>query len=83
MYTITVSQKGQVVLPAPLRRKYNLKKGSKLLVKDERAGILIAPAGADHISRMRGSIKAEGSVTEFLLKERAEDYAMMEKKWKK
>jgi AbrB family looped-hinge helix DNA binding protein len=83
MYTITVTQKGQVVIPAKLRLKLHIKKGTKLLVKESDNGILMTPADYGYISRMRGSLKTKGSMTEFLLNERAEDYARMEKKWKK
>lgn len=35
MYKITVTQKGQVVIPAEIRKKLNIKKGNKLLIKEE------------------------------------------------
>jgi AbrB family looped-hinge helix DNA binding protein len=83
MYTITVTQKGQVVIPAGLRKKLNIKKGTKLLVKEEENGIFMSPAGTDTISKMRGALKSDESMTEFLLRERAAEYAQMDKKWKK
>jgi AbrB family looped-hinge helix DNA binding protein len=86
MYTITVSQKGQVVLPAGLRKKHNIKKGTKLMVKDSPEGITLVPQGVAHIYAMRGCIKADESMTDFLLRERREDDEIMErqfKRWKK
>lgn len=86
MYTITVSQKGQVVLPASLRKKHNIKKGTKLLVKDSPEGILFVPKGSAHLYALRGSIKADESMTEYLLRERRAEYENEErklKKWKK
>lgn len=82
MYTITISQKGQVVLPAAIRKKYNLKKGTKLYIEEEEGGILMMPGGTERISAMKGSLKSNGSVTEFLLHERRAEYKGMEKKWK-
>jgi len=83
MHTITVTQKGQIVIPAAIRRKLRIKKGTRLLVKEEENGIFMFPAESPYISSMRGALKSEGSITEFLLKERAEEYEAMEKKWKK
>ena len=83
MYTITVTQKGQVVIPAKLRLKMHIKKGTKLNVKESEEGIVMTPVDTGYISKMRGALKTEGSMTEFLLNERAEEYAAMEKKWKK
>ncbi|HRU40111.1 MAG TPA: AbrB/MazE/SpoVT family DNA-binding domain-containing protein [Candidatus Goldiibacteriota bacterium] len=85
MYTITVTQKGQVVIPAKLRKKLNIKKGTKLIVREEDGGIFMAPSGRSYVSKLRGMFKSNDgeSATEFLLRERAEDTAMMEKKWKR
>jgi len=83
MYTITVTQKGQVVIPAGLRKKLNIKKGTKLLVKEEENGIFMSPADTDNISKMRGALKSDESMTGYLLRERAAEYAQMDKKWKK
>ncbi len=83
MFKITVTQKGQVVIPARLRKKYNIKKGTKLMVKEEENGILMLPEGKSYISQMRGSLKSKESMTEYLLNERAAEYSEMERKWKK
>jgi AbrB family looped-hinge helix DNA binding protein len=83
MYTITVTQKGQVVIPAGIRKKLRIKKGTKLLVHEDENDIVMTPADAGYISRMRGSLRSRGSMTEYLLNERAEEYGAMEKKWKK
>ncbi|MBN2754858.1 MAG: AbrB/MazE/SpoVT family DNA-binding domain-containing protein [Candidatus Goldbacteria bacterium] len=83
MYTITVTQKGQIVIPAGLRKKLNIKKGTKLLVKEEDNGIFMSAADADNISKMRGALKSDESMTGYLLRERAAEYAQMDKKWKK
>lgn len=83
MYTITVTQKGQVVIPSKIRKKLNIKKGTKLIVSEDAHRITMTPMHTDYISSMRGFLKSKESVSEFLLRERAEDNAMMEKKWKK
>ena len=42
-YTSTVTEKGMITLPADIRRKYSIKKGSKVTLTDEEKGILITP----------------------------------------
>ena len=83
MYTITVTQKGQVVIPSKIRKKLNIKKGTRLFVSEEENRITMTPLDTDYISRMKGSVKSDESVSDFILRERAEDFARMEKKWKK
>jgi len=39
--TVSVSSKGQVVIPKALRRKYQIEKGAKLLIKESERGILL------------------------------------------
>lgn len=39
--TVSISSKGQLVIPKTLRRKYQIKKGTKLLVKESERGILL------------------------------------------
>lgn len=42
-YTSTVTEKGMITLPADIRRKYSIKKGSKVKIMEEEKGILIMP----------------------------------------
>ena len=39
--TVSISSKGQIVIPKTLRKKYEIKKGTKLLVKESEKGILL------------------------------------------
>ncbi len=83
MYTITVTQKGQVVIPAGIRKRLHIKKGTKLLVREDAQNIIITPESADKISQMRGALRCEGSMTEFLLNERSSESEYMGRKWEK
>jgi AbrB family looped-hinge helix DNA binding protein len=42
---ITLSSKGQIVLPAPLRRALGLRSRSKLEVEERDGGLFLRPAG--------------------------------------
>ena len=43
MQTITISAKGQVVIPANIRKKLGLKKGEKLAIMEEEGYIKMIP----------------------------------------
>lgn len=43
MQTITISAKGQVVIPASIRKKLGLKKGEKLAIMEEEGYIKLVP----------------------------------------
>lgn len=83
MQTITVTQKGQVVIPAKIRELLHIKKGTKLIVKQDERGILMTPVEDVYITAMKGALKADGSMTQFLLNERSAESADMGRKWKK
>lgn len=41
MSTVAVTDRGQIVIPASLRRKFHIKKGSKLSVEESEGGIIV------------------------------------------
>jgi AbrB family looped-hinge helix DNA binding protein len=41
--TVLVTRKGQVTIPASKRRKYGIKEGMRVLVRDSGEGVLITP----------------------------------------
>ena len=41
--TVKVTRKGQVTIPIEQRRKYSIRQGMKLIVKDSPQGILLSP----------------------------------------
>ncbi len=69
--TLTVSNKGWVVIPAELRKKYNLLPGTEVLIVDYGGVLSIIPTLNNPIKQGRGSLKALPSLTQDLLKERA------------
>ncbi len=47
METVIISTKGQVIIPARIRKKYGLKKGEKLIIEDEDGYIKMIPKTSD------------------------------------
>jgi len=64
--------KGQVVIPAALRRKYGIKKGTKLIVSDIGDGILLKPVTEQYLRNLQGSLKGKGGL-KVLVEERRND----------
>ena len=75
---VRLSQKGWIVIPAALRKKYGLTPGANLQVVDYGGVLSIIPAMRDPIKQGRGLLKDIPSLTEDLLKERAGELAREE-----
>ena len=73
MYTATVSAKGWVVIPKPIRQKLGLKKGSRVQVVDHDHMLVIVPLPDDPIKALHGMFQDGPSLTNDLLQERARE----------
>ncbi len=66
--TITVSTKGQLVIPSGIRKKYNIKPQTKVELIDKGNEIVIVPLPRDPLRGSRGALK--GVSTRDLLRAR-------------
>lgn len=74
MGTSTVTQKGQIVIPAPLRRKLGIEPGTKVIVTAGKEGDLrVQPLTRAYFERQAGLLSGEPSATKALLDEREAD----------
>ena len=73
METAYVTSKGQLVIPARLRRRYGIKPGTKVCFVERDHEILFQPVTKEYIRSVCGMLKSDTSVTQELLKERARD----------
>ncbi len=67
-----VTAKGQIVIPAVLRRKYGIKKGTKIIVSDNGDSIVLKPITEEYLKKLQGSLKGKGGL-KVLLDERRKD----------
>ncbi len=82
--TITVAtSKGQVVIPSKIRRRHNIKKGTKFCITEKGGQIIFQPLTEDYFEKMAGILNTKGKLTKALLEERARDKELEEKKWSK
>ncbi|NBB99968.1 MAG: AbrB/MazE/SpoVT family DNA-binding domain-containing protein [Bacteroidetes bacterium] len=62
MHTSTVTQKGQIVIPAPLRRKLGFEQGMKVVITETDDGVVVRllteHAFVQHAGLLRGKGKA-------------------------
>ena len=75
MHTSTVTQKGQIVIPAPLRRKLGFDQGTKVVIVETDDGVEVRPLDDRYFERFAGVLSGEGEATEALLEERRKEKA--------
>jgi len=71
MVTGRVTSKGQVVIPATIRRRHGITKGTQVLIEDRSDDIVMRPVTPECFDRFVGILKSKGSMRKELLKERA------------
>ena len=64
--------KGQIVIPATLRRKYGIKNGTKIIVTDIGDAIVLKPVTEQYLKNLQGSLRGKGGL-KVLLNERHKD----------
>ena len=64
--------KGQIVIPAMLRRKYGIKNGTKIIVTDVGDAIVLKPVTEQYLRNLQGSLKGRGGL-KVLVDERRKD----------
>jgi AbrB family looped-hinge helix DNA binding protein len=73
METAYVTTKGQLVIPAKIRRKYGIKPGTKVCFIELDGELLFQPVTKEYIRSVCGMLRSETSVAKELLEERAKD----------
>ena len=66
---VTVSEKGWIVIPAELRKKYNLYPGAQVSVVDYGGVLALVPALAKPVRQAAGMLQGRTSLTRALLTE--------------
>ena len=71
-----VTTKGQIVIPAGLRRKYGIKKGTLVNLFDRNGEIVIKPVTDEYIHNVAGMTKTKGKLLHALKKEKAKERSL-------
>ncbi len=68
--TSVVTTKGQLVIPARLRRRFGIKKGTRVTFVEDAGRIIVQPVTREFIRGLRGSLAGDPSALGTLLEER-------------
>jgi AbrB family looped-hinge helix DNA binding protein len=72
MTTTIVTVKGQVVIPSKIRRRLNIKKGTRLCIIERDNEIVLKPMTAEYFERTAGALKG-GRGVRALIREREKE----------
>lgn len=70
---VTTTVKGQIVIPAEIRKKYHISKGTKMRVEDRENHIVVVPLLQDPVRQARGIARGKKSALKVLLADRREE----------
>jgi len=66
----TVTSKGQLVIPASIRRRLKIRKGTRVLFIEENGHIILQPLTEDFIDRATGCLAGGPSLVDALAEDR-------------
>ncbi len=70
--TSVVTSKGQLVIPAKLRRRFGIKEGTLVSFLEDKGRLIVQPVTREFIASLHGSLKG-GRAYEILMEERKRD----------
>lgn len=73
MAVVTSTIKGQIVIPADIRKKFKIKKGTRVNVYDDGKKIIVEPISEDVVVQGRGMLGTHGKVLKALLADRKKE----------
>jgi AbrB family looped-hinge helix DNA binding protein len=66
----TVTTKGQLVIPAKLRRRYAIREGTQVAFLEEENRLVLQPLTPEFVRSLRGSLRTGPSALKILLDDR-------------
>ncbi len=55
--TAVISSKGQIVIPASLRKRYRLERGTTVLFQEDRGRLILEPSNYETIYALEGTLR--------------------------
>jgi len=74
MSKVRTLAKGQIVIPAEMRKKYHIDPGTELQIMEYGGIIYLIPPVSDPVKAAQGSLSSRPSLAGQLLRERRSDY---------
>lgn len=73
MPIVTSTIKGQIVIPAEIRARFEIKKGTRVNVYDDGNRIIVEPIPDDPIKNGQGMLKTKGKILRALAADRKKE----------
>ena len=73
MTTTIVTTKGQIVIPSKIRRRHNIKRGTKLHIEERGDELILKAVTQAYFEKIAGVLQTKGKLSKTLLEERAKD----------
>ncbi|MBU1726062.1 MAG: AbrB/MazE/SpoVT family DNA-binding domain-containing protein [Candidatus Omnitrophica bacterium] len=73
MTTAVVTSKGQIVIPSKIRKRLNIKRGTKLYIEERGEELVVKAVTPAYFEKIAGVLQTKGKLSKALLKERAKD----------
>ena len=74
METVKVLGKGQIVIPAAIRKKYRIRPGTEVQIFEHGNLIVLVPPAEDPVQSAMGCLPGEPSLAAELIEERKKDF---------
>lgn len=74
MSTVKTLAKGQIVIPAEMRKKYHIEPGTEMQIMEYNGIIYLIPPVDEPVKAAQGSLPSRPSLAHMLLRERRSDY---------
>jgi AbrB family looped-hinge helix DNA binding protein len=73
MTTTIVTSKGQIVIPSKIRRRLNIKRGTKLYIEEKGDELILKAVTPAYFERIAGVLSTKGKLSKSLIEERKKD----------
>jgi len=70
METSVVTVKGQIVVPAKIRRKFGMKKGTKVAFIEQNGKLMIQPLDKSYFESLAGILGSRGKMMKSLMEDK-------------
>jgi len=73
METSIVTVKGQIVIPAKIRKKFGIKKGTKIAFIEQNNKLIIQPLDKSYFESLAGMLGSEGDMLKSLMEDKKQE----------
>ncbi len=73
MTTAIVTTKGQIVIPSGIRRRFNIKRGTKICIEEKRDELVLKAVTPEYFEKIAGVLQTRGKLSKTILEERSKD----------